>query len=1145
LELGTRVGDLVIEEELGRGAFGRVYRARDTLIRRVVALKVVNAVGAAPEQARILQEVRAAGKLNHPNIVTLLRVHHPNDGVWMFEMEYVAGGTLADLLQLERPMPSARALELAEGIARALEAAHQGGVVHGDVKPSNALLDQHGNVKLADFGLSRLLVDQSLSLSDLRAAGTPTYMAPEVIMGESASKASDIWSFGVVLHQLIAGRLPFDSNNLQALFYAIQNDDPALPDHPLAPLVRRCLQKQPQERPGSFEEILRGLSSHSNNAQAVAEPDSPAERVILGRAAELARLSDCMDEGIAVLVTGDAGTGKTTLVRELRRMASRRGFIWLEAAVTPLRGLLRPLLEAARDVIDSGRRARSEAFESASTAVKKLLDATSSVRVVERAETVGVLESLLQELAAETDVALAVEDAHHADAEDLRALEHLLARLPAHGVRLFITARGDDAHRLASRPGVEHVPIAALSRGDTYRHVQSLSRARRVDPEVAAHIYTVTHGNPLFTEELFRHLDGTGGIELEDGSLRPGPNWAGTSFPRRLEELCTTRLQNLSEDERSLVDIAAVDGVEIDGEVLAAVAGEPTVKVLRQLQRLYRTQGFVAPAPKGFRFTSGLFQEVVYRDIAPDLRRLLHKMIAEHLEAREARADPERIGLHWEHAGETRKAAPYLRQAAHNAASRQELSRAIDLARRGGFAPGNIDHETAAAEAELLITLADCYHGTGDPATAAEILHAVIAAATDDEPRYCAIVQQAGLTLYREGLSAEQQRDLQYAAIHLKSARWRGTALYQLGVAAKYRGELEHAEERLREADAIFRDHGLTALHSSVLDQRGSIALRRGQLEEAQRRYEEAARLAESVGRTTNAAVSRINGALATLQRGVLEGAASVLETCIADLELEGAQNLAAHAALHLARVRFAEGDFDRATRIIADAVSRMESADYALGLAPALHTQAHLAAVRGDLDVADRMLDRAGDAAQRAEASDKLSEIHALRALLRTWEGDREGARLSADKALEFNDERSAGSAAIASQLSLCWLYGRDPELAQHARRLLATRADEAASALLEGDADALRGRVGENRAVLLVVADYIQSERLWDTEPAEAMRIAESATEEARRLGHVFLELLLLRLRKSSELSAAIEGAAARLPDDRQDAFRDAWLA
>ena len=235
---GDRFGDLEIQRELARGSYGTVYLAWDKLIGRQVALKQVHqsaSAARADDLERMLNEARLVGRLRSPHIATLYRVHAlDGERGWLFEMEYVEGGSLQDLLGVDRRLTPEEARRIARGILTGLKHAHDEGIVHGDMKPGNVLLTRDRTPKLVDFGLSRLVGEASVSTSGVELAGTPLYMAPEVVMGERPGAASDLWSVGVILYRMLAGRPPFPGRSLPTLFYAIHNStphrlDPALP----------------------------------------------------------------------------------------------------------------------------------------------------------------------------------------------------------------------------------------------------------------------------------------------------------------------------------------------------------------------------------------------------------------------------------------------------------------------------------------------------------------------------------------------------------------------------------------------------------------------------------------------------------------------------------------------------------------------------------------------------------------------------------------------------------------------------------------------------------------------------------------------------------------------------------------------------
>ncbi|HEX5138326.1 MAG TPA: protein kinase [Planctomycetota bacterium] len=1171
---GVRFHDLGIERELGRGAFGRVYLARDAVIDRRVALKVVPRLGDEDRgRERVLREARAVGRLSHPNIVTLYRFYPPAEqDAWVFEFEYVEGGSLRDLLGADRVLQPDRATEIARGVGSGLSAAHAAGVVHGDVKPGNVLLTTSGSVKLGDFGLARLRGDLSQSFSSTSAiVGTPVFMAPEIVMGERPTSASDVWAFGVLLYRMLAGRMPFVGDSVPVLFCAIQQAEPA-PLGPLVPshvqdLVNACLAKEPDSRPSRWDEILAQLDP--------AQPAPGARRSvvispgILGRDAERTVLERILTqaergEGAAARILGPTGIGKTALVHEMRTTAVGRGFRWLEASVTSLRGMLRPLLEAARGAVDVGD-AHDSLFGSAATIVHRLLDEEMTLRLESRSQTVWALEQLLRGIARDRKLALVVEDAHLADAEDRRTLAHLARSLPGAGIILVVTERTDGREEpdgeLASSAGIVEVRLGPLSRADTHRMIERWAGTPRIPAEVAQHILSASEGNPLFVGELLRHLEQTGAL-LRGDSVRIGPAWSAATPPLRIRDLVAARAASFDEGDRELLDVAAVDGSDFDGEAVAAVTERPLLLVLRQLQRLYREHGMIVPSDQGFRFANTLFHDVLYADLAPELRRAFHLALAEHLESRAQPPDPERIGTHWERAQRPDRAAPHLERAAWRASQRQEYLRAVELGRRAGLLRNDLDPAAAVARAEVLLALAGCLVDLGKRKEAEGILDVLSGAAVakgDEELGLRTAVWRSDIRYLSAGAEAADQAALVRAADILPEGPDRGRALYLLGLMAKTRGDLAGAETRLAAADAIFARTGHASLHSSTLDQLAQVAAARGHGREAEQLYEEAARVSRACGRQASAAVSDGNRALIAFERGPDPRLERVLEDAIHVLDLAGLHALAAHFGVSLAAFLYDRGAREEAERRIDDALAALEGTEYPLGLAAALHEKAHLAFVRGDLAGAAQAVERGRAAAQKAGSGRPQAAAAALEAVVHAWGGEAVAAAEAVQAAVALEGGGSSPFwMLLVAEAALYGLPGSALDLlpAASARPTLAGRVLAGARAFADpaGPADALLDAAaafrdpatGGRRAALAAVASCFESEALRRG-GSEAAAPARAALAAARALGHVWLEAAALRLLARVEPSAGHAGALDALlgrVTPGNDALTRAWV-
>ncbi len=256
-----RFGRYEILAELGRGAMGVVYKARDPKINRVVAVKTISLNGQPPEEEleyreRFVREAEAAGRLSHPGIVTVFDVgEEPETRAPYIVMEYVAGQSLDKLLLSieDHKLPPEAALQITLELAEALDCAHGQGVVHRDLKPANILVTEDGHVKIADFGVAKLhLANHTVGA---RVLGTPAYMSPEQLDGEAVDGRSDLFSLGVVLYTVLTGYRPFQGNSVMTVAFKVVNRDPVpatVLDNDLPPgldyIISRAIAKDPSQR---------------------------------------------------------------------------------------------------------------------------------------------------------------------------------------------------------------------------------------------------------------------------------------------------------------------------------------------------------------------------------------------------------------------------------------------------------------------------------------------------------------------------------------------------------------------------------------------------------------------------------------------------------------------------------------------------------------------------------------------------------------------------------------------------------------------------------------------------------------------------------------------------------------------------------
>src|SRR5262252_6679060 len=282
MELAGALSNYRIVEKLGAGGMGEVYKAEDPVLLRTVAIKVIpkQSAESGSGETRFLREARAASAFNHPNIVTIYEIGEAGEHSYIV-MEYVEGRSLRDLVSRKAVSPE-KVLDIALQICEALIEAHSRGMIHRDIKPENILVSNSKRIKLVDFGLAKAVSSQQIkggatakqSLTESGAVmGTLSYMSPEQLRGERLDERTDIFSFGIVLYEMITGALPFVGSNSFDVAASILRD-PALELNDVPPglpqevkkVVARLLQKRRDDRLPSFVDVKRAIESLKDEA---------------------------------------------------------------------------------------------------------------------------------------------------------------------------------------------------------------------------------------------------------------------------------------------------------------------------------------------------------------------------------------------------------------------------------------------------------------------------------------------------------------------------------------------------------------------------------------------------------------------------------------------------------------------------------------------------------------------------------------------------------------------------------------------------------------------------------------------------------------------------------------------------------------
>lgn len=290
----SHLGRYEIISELGRGAMGVVYKAHDPFIERYVAIKTINlqplsATERKQYEARFFQEAKAAGHLNHPNIVTVHDLGESGDIAYI-AMELMEGRELQHVLDGPRRLSIEDALDIAIQVASGLSYAHQRGIVHRDIKPSNIMLLGNNHVKIVDFGIAKMPTSMSLTHAGL-VMGSPLYMSPEQVESKTIDARSDLFSLGVVLYQMLTWQRAFTGHDVMSVMYGIVHNEPERPSafnsqvsEMLEAVVMRCLKKKPEERYANADELAKDLQKCRDELVRVklglAEPQAVKARLL-------------------------------------------------------------------------------------------------------------------------------------------------------------------------------------------------------------------------------------------------------------------------------------------------------------------------------------------------------------------------------------------------------------------------------------------------------------------------------------------------------------------------------------------------------------------------------------------------------------------------------------------------------------------------------------------------------------------------------------------------------------------------------------------------------------------------------------------------------------------------------------------------
>lgn len=738
-----------LDERLGAGGMGTVYRATDLEGGRPVAVKfLLDVLEGEEHHHRFQREFRILTHLSHPRVVAVYDYGHV-DGRPYYVMELLGGTDLVTYrLDHGGRLPEDEIRALATQLCQGLSYIHAEGLIHRDLKPGNIRLIGAGGclpaslagddwtLKLMDFGLARPH-DTSAPLTASGALlGTVNYMAPEQAQGQPLDPRADLYALGVILYELATGRLPFSGDSPVAILLGHIQSLPVLPtvfepelSPGLAEVIMGLLAKRPADRPATAADVLaalRATDEQPTDLTRLVTAAAPRAHLVfrahlIGRDAELARLSALLDaawqrQGGLVLVEGEAGVGKTRLVRELADQVRLRGgrVLW-GACYEGERLPYGPFVEALRSLLDGEGRADPQGLlDGLESQLRPLFPGLEGAGQAEslpppepdqaRLRLFDATVRLLGRLAERQPLVLVLDDLHWADDASLELLAYLVRNCRSLPLLLCGGARReerDEQHpltrlvwalsrqRLVER--LELAPLPPPAAGDLLAALLGLS----APPEpLAAAILHHAEGNPFFVEELVKMLAEEGRLERQAGRWRLVADTTTASLealwpPPTIRDLIGRRLGVLPPAVRDVLQRAAVLGREFTFDVLLAIDGLTENELLDAISELLRArlvEEIRDPRQDRYRFVHGMIQEVIYGDLPRRQRRRLHLAAGqalEHYTADGLELVAGQLARHFAEGGDTARAVTYGRQAADRARqlyANQEAIHAYSLA---------------------------------------------------------------------------------------------------------------------------------------------------------------------------------------------------------------------------------------------------------------------------------------------------------------------------------------------------------------------------------------------------------------------------------------------------------------------------------
>ena len=681
-------GRYALLKKLGEGGKGIVYKARDTVLNRVVAVKMLkSAVTSEEAYSRFMTEAQAVAKLNHPNIVSIYDIGK-EDGKQFFVLEFVDGESLRDLMETypEGKCDIETVLRIGMDVCSALQYAHSEKVLHRDIKPENVMITKEGTAKLMDFGLAKMIGQPKVTQEGV-IVGTVAYVAPEVALGKSVDVRSDLYSFGAVLYEALSGKPPFQGDDPIKVIFGHIHDIPAplgklnskVPQA-LADCVMKLLEKEPEKRYRSAEDLFKTMREISEGflretlvpthkpgiVVPVPRPIAGREIQLIDRVEEMNLLRQAVDravrgEGGLIFLWGEAGIGKTRLTRELRAYARLRGMQVLYGrcpALFRMDGVPPYVLwsEVLRDYLEAGspeQLYRVVGFYPAEVAKlvpelkQRLAAIPQSLPISPEHERDRLFEAVSQfiiNVSKEGPLLVVLDDLQWTDQTSL-LLMHYLARgiykTPLLLLGAYRETDIDEKHPLSPvltelnrERLLQSVLLRRMPFNDVSEMIRRILEQDEVPKEFCKLVYEKTRGNPFFVEEIVKSL------REEEVIYREEDKWkfkevSKIEFPKTVKGIIKARISRLDDECQNILTMASFVGNDFTFEALCGVTGIEENKLLELMEKLLKTGLVKESVIRGediYCFADVIVRDVVHEEVSHLRHNKLHNSVGNALE---------------------------------------------------------------------------------------------------------------------------------------------------------------------------------------------------------------------------------------------------------------------------------------------------------------------------------------------------------------------------------------------------------------------------------------------------------------------------------------------------------------------------------